>query len=109
MLPLHLAHRRWSACDHDLCRTNDTFSQGIPWLGNVQDRSFRHICSRLRRDSLMPARIERLSGCAELSHAQLAEQRRESSRNLEQALHPWVRGLFWWYCFQRSSKIIEHR
>ncbi len=92
MLVPHLAHRGRSACDHDLCRTNDTFSQGVPWLGNLQDRSFRHICSRLRRDGLMPARVERLSGGADLSHAQLVEQRRESSRNQQQTLHPGMRG-----------------
>src|SRR5258708_7863990 len=100
---LPLAYGRRSARDTDLSRTNDTFSQGIPWLGNVQDRSFRHICSRLRRDGLMPARIERLSGCADLSHAQLVEQRRESSRNQEQALHPGVLGQLWWCCSQRPS------
>src|SRR5258708_32628885 len=75
----HLAHRRGGTCNDDLSRTNDTFSQDISRLGHLQDRSFRHICSRLRRDGLMPARIERLSGCANLLHAQLVEHRRESS------------------------------
>src|SRR6266487_3908727 len=109
LLRRRVTHVRRSTCDANLSRANDTFSQGIPWLCNVQDRSFRHICSRLPRDGLMPARIKRLSGCADLSHAQLVEQRRESSRNQEQALHPWMRGQLWWSGFQRSSKIIEHR
>jgi hypothetical protein len=81
MLSLHLAHGRRSTCDYDLCRTNDTFSQRIPWLGNMQDCSFRHICSWLRGDGLMPARVESLSGCTDLSHTQLGEHRRKSSRN----------------------------
>src|SRR5258708_10989964 len=49
---------RRATCDADLSRANDTFSLGISWPGNAQDRSFRHICSRLRRNGLMPARIE---------------------------------------------------
>lgn len=109
MLPLYPAYGRRSACDHDLRRTNDTLSQDIPRLGNAQDRSFRHICSHLCRDGLMPAWIERLSGCADLSHSELVELRRESSRNQEQALHPGVRGQLWWCCSQSPSKIIEHR
>src|SRR6266704_3403071 len=83
MLSLHLAHGRRSACNYDLCRTNNTFSHRIPRLGNVQDRSFRHICSCLRGNGLMPARVESLSGCTDLSHAQLREHRRKSSRNQE--------------------------
>src|ERR1700732_5299088 len=57
----------------------------------------------------MPARIELLSGFADLSHAQLVEQRRDSSRNQQQALHPGVRGQLWWSGSQRTSKIIEYR
>ena len=73
MLSLHLTHGRRGACDYNLCRTNDTLTQRIPRLDNMQDRSFRHICARLGCDGLMPARIESLSGCADLSHAQLGK------------------------------------
>src|SRR5258708_5371160 len=82
-LLLHLAHGRRGTCDTDLSGTNHTFSQGISWLYNVQNRSLRHICSRLSRDGLMPVRIERLSGYANLSHAQLVKQHIEPSRNQE--------------------------
>ena len=43
VLPLHLTDRRRSVCNHDLCRTNDTFSNNIPRLDNTKDRSFRYI------------------------------------------------------------------
>src|SRR5258708_1062832 len=74
---------RRSTCNTDLSRANNTFSQGISCLGDVQDRAFGHVCSCLLRDGFMPVRIKRLSGCANPLHTELLDQRRELSRSQE--------------------------
>jgi len=53
--------------------------------------------------------IEWLSGCANPLHTELLEQRREPSRNQDQALHPGMRSQLWWNCSQCPPKLFKHR